>query len=153
MFGELIGLCLAQAWIEQGRPTPFTLAELGPGRGTLMADVISDKVLDLFGFHRCTGCPNRRTTHCGNSDTPANQNANNIGKRIPTQGKTRFPKGQCEDIRGQIGEGDCSQHAPHGPRGCDVVNLVQSPGRPHITSSKPRRTQMQTRNKIFDDIS
>ena len=40
MFGELIGLCLAQAWIDQGRPAPFTLAELGPGRGTLMADAL-----------------------------------------------------------------------------------------------------------------
>ncbi len=40
MFGELIGLALAQAWLDQGRPTPFTLAELGPGRGTLMADLL-----------------------------------------------------------------------------------------------------------------
>ncbi|MFV0513308.1 MAG: class I SAM-dependent methyltransferase [Jhaorihella sp.] len=40
MFGELIGLCLAQSWIEQGSPAPFTLAELGPGRGTLMADLL-----------------------------------------------------------------------------------------------------------------
>ena len=40
MFGELIGLSLAQAWINQGQPTPFTLAELGPGRGTLMADIL-----------------------------------------------------------------------------------------------------------------
>jgi NADH dehydrogenase [ubiquinone] 1 alpha subcomplex assembly factor 7 len=40
MFGELIGLALAQAWIDQGRPDPFTLAELGPGRGTLMADLV-----------------------------------------------------------------------------------------------------------------
>jgi len=40
MFGELIGLSLAQAWIDQGRPTPFTLAEAGPGRGTLMADLL-----------------------------------------------------------------------------------------------------------------
>ncbi len=40
MFGELIGLCLAQAWFDQGRPTPFTLAEAGPGRGTLMADLL-----------------------------------------------------------------------------------------------------------------
>jgi len=40
MFGELIGLSLAQCWIDQGRPTPFTLAELGPGRGTLMADIL-----------------------------------------------------------------------------------------------------------------
>jgi NADH dehydrogenase [ubiquinone] 1 alpha subcomplex assembly factor 7 len=39
MFGELIGLALAQAWMDQGRPDPFTLAELGPGRGTLMADL------------------------------------------------------------------------------------------------------------------
>lgn len=40
MFGELLGLCLAQAWIDQGSPAPFTLAELGPGRGTLMADIL-----------------------------------------------------------------------------------------------------------------
>ena len=40
IFGELIGLCLAQAWMDQGAPTAFTLAELGPGRGTLMADVL-----------------------------------------------------------------------------------------------------------------
>jgi hypothetical protein len=34
------GLCLAQAWLDQGAPAPFTLAELGPGRGTLMADML-----------------------------------------------------------------------------------------------------------------
>jgi len=40
MFGELIGLCLAQSWMDQGAPAAFTLAELGPGRGTLMADAL-----------------------------------------------------------------------------------------------------------------
>lgn len=40
MFGELIGLCLAQTWIDQGAPSPFALCELGPGRGTLMADIM-----------------------------------------------------------------------------------------------------------------
>ncbi|MGC1503168.1 MAG: SAM-dependent methyltransferase [Sulfitobacter sp.] len=40
MFGELLGLCIAQTWLSQGAPAPFTLAELGPGRGTLMADVL-----------------------------------------------------------------------------------------------------------------
>jgi NADH dehydrogenase [ubiquinone] 1 alpha subcomplex assembly factor 7 len=40
MFGELIGLSLAQAWIDQGQPSTFALAELGPGRGTLMADIL-----------------------------------------------------------------------------------------------------------------
>lgn len=40
MFGEMIGLLLAQTWLDQGCPTSFTLAELGPGRGTLMADIL-----------------------------------------------------------------------------------------------------------------
>lgn len=40
MFGELIGLALAQAWVDQGAPSPFILAELGPGSGQLMSDAL-----------------------------------------------------------------------------------------------------------------
>ena len=40
MFGELVGLSLAQSWLDQGSPSPFILAELGPGRGTLMSDIL-----------------------------------------------------------------------------------------------------------------
>jgi len=40
MFGELIGLWLAQVWIDQGKPQRPLLVELGPGRGTLMADAL-----------------------------------------------------------------------------------------------------------------
>ena len=50
MFGEVIGLCLAQAWLDQGAPAPFTLAELGPGRGTLMADALR-ATARIPGFH------------------------------------------------------------------------------------------------------
>jgi NADH dehydrogenase [ubiquinone] 1 alpha subcomplex assembly factor 7 len=50
MFGELLGLCLAQSWLDQGSPAPFTLAELGPGRGTLMADVLR-ATRGVAGFH------------------------------------------------------------------------------------------------------
>ena len=50
MFGELIGLCLAQSWLDQGAPAPFTLAELGPGRGTLMADILR-ATKAVPGFH------------------------------------------------------------------------------------------------------
>ena len=50
MFGELLGLCLAQAWLDQGAPAAFTLAELGPGRGTLMADVLR-ATARVPGFH------------------------------------------------------------------------------------------------------
>jgi len=40
VFGELIGLWCANSWLALGKPTPFILAELGPGRGTLMADAL-----------------------------------------------------------------------------------------------------------------
>lgn len=40
MFGEMLGLWLMQVWSDQGRPSRFILAELGPGRGTLMADIL-----------------------------------------------------------------------------------------------------------------
>ncbi len=39
IFGELIGLFLVQAWEDRGSPKAFHLVELGPGRGTLMADI------------------------------------------------------------------------------------------------------------------
>ncbi len=50
MFGELLGLSLAQSWLDQGAPAPFVLAELGPGRGTLMADILR-ATARVPGFH------------------------------------------------------------------------------------------------------
>ena len=40
MFGELVAVWLYQAWTEIGRPLPVTIAEIGPGRGTLMKDML-----------------------------------------------------------------------------------------------------------------
>jgi len=40
MFGELIGLWAAEIWAVMGRPARVMLVELGPGRGTLMADAL-----------------------------------------------------------------------------------------------------------------
>ncbi len=40
MFGELIGLWCVDLWEKAGAPDPFLLVELGPGRGTLMADAL-----------------------------------------------------------------------------------------------------------------
>ncbi len=40
MFGELIGLWCAEAWQSLGAPPEAALVELGPGRGTLMADAL-----------------------------------------------------------------------------------------------------------------
>ena len=40
MFGELIGLWCAAVWQSMGRPGRVALVELGPGRGTLLADAL-----------------------------------------------------------------------------------------------------------------
>lgn len=40
MFGEMVGLWCAVVWTQMNRPAPLRLVELGPGRGTLMADVL-----------------------------------------------------------------------------------------------------------------
>src|SRR5580700_9241505 len=40
MFGELIGLWCADFWQRLGAPDLVILAELGPGRGTLMSDAL-----------------------------------------------------------------------------------------------------------------
>jgi NADH dehydrogenase [ubiquinone] 1 alpha subcomplex assembly factor 7 len=49
IFGELMGLWLAHQWEKMGKPKTV-LAELGPGRGTLMADMLRS-TKKLSGFH------------------------------------------------------------------------------------------------------
>jgi NADH dehydrogenase [ubiquinone] 1 alpha subcomplex assembly factor 7 len=50
MFGELVGAWLAERWLAMGAPSPVRLAELGPGRGTLMADALR-ATRGVPGFH------------------------------------------------------------------------------------------------------
>src|ERR1700743_3161918 len=40
MFGEFLGLWCVPVWHDQGKPARTRLVELGPGRGTLMADAL-----------------------------------------------------------------------------------------------------------------
>src|SRR5262249_37382075 len=40
MFGELIGLWVADVWQSMGKPEPVALIEFGPGRGTMMGDAL-----------------------------------------------------------------------------------------------------------------
>ncbi|MFH1158848.1 MAG: SAM-dependent methyltransferase [Pseudomonadota bacterium] len=40
MFGEMIGVWLADIWMQMGRPERVNLLEMGPGRGTLAADIL-----------------------------------------------------------------------------------------------------------------
>jgi SAM-dependent MidA family methyltransferase len=49
MFGELIGLWAVATWEAMGAPAAFKLIELGPGRGTLMADALrASKIVPRF---------------------------------------------------------------------------------------------------------
>ena len=50
MFGELLGLWAAQVWLDTGAPAPLRFVELGPGRGTLMADALRATRV-AAGFH------------------------------------------------------------------------------------------------------
>lgn len=50
MFGELLGAWLAERWLTMGRPQQVRLVELGPGRGTLLADALR-ATRGVAGFH------------------------------------------------------------------------------------------------------
>lgn len=41
LFGEMLGLWVAATWQQMGAPEAFALTELGPGRGTLAADILT----------------------------------------------------------------------------------------------------------------
>lgn len=51
MFGEVIGAWVADYWIKLGQPEHFLLIELGPGKGTLMADMLR-ATKNVPGFHK-----------------------------------------------------------------------------------------------------
>ena len=40
LFGEMIGVFMVHAWQRQGTPDAVRLVEIGPGRGTMMADML-----------------------------------------------------------------------------------------------------------------
>lgn len=51
IFGELIGIWFVAEWMSQGRPKQgVELIEVGPGRGTLMDDVLRVRRLLIVSF-------------------------------------------------------------------------------------------------------
>lgn len=54
IFGELIGLWAAHQWQQLGAPDRVTLVEIGPGRGTLMADALR-AAASVKGFSAACG--------------------------------------------------------------------------------------------------
>ena len=50
MFGEMLGVWLADIWMQMGKPETLDVLECGPGRGTLMADIVR-ATSNITGFH------------------------------------------------------------------------------------------------------
>lgn len=51
LFGEMIGIWAVQKWEAMGEPDDFNLIEIGPGRGTLMADFLRG-TKNFSAFHK-----------------------------------------------------------------------------------------------------
>lgn len=66
MFGELLGLWAVHQWHAMDKPAHFHLVELGPGRGTLMADALRaasglPEFMDGLNLHLVETSPKMRT--------------------------------------------------------------------------------------------
>ncbi|WCR54372.1 MAG: hypothetical protein PG981_001394 [Wolbachia endosymbiont of Ctenocephalides orientis wCori] len=51
LFGEIVAVWIIYMWNKLGKPEQFSLVELGPGRGTLIKDIlgVTKKYADFFG--------------------------------------------------------------------------------------------------------
>src|SRR4051794_9751213 len=127
MFGELIGLWAAEVWRVAGSPLPLRLVELGPGRGTLMADALRairsvPGFRDAIAVHLVETSPRlidiQRATlreadcplhwHGSIEEVPAGPAifiANEFFDALPVQHFVRTDKGWCERVVGLAAEG------------------------------------------------
>ena len=51
LFGEMLGIYSVDCWVKMNRPARFNLVELGPGRATLMDDLLR-ATKHVQGFHK-----------------------------------------------------------------------------------------------------
>lgn len=75
IFGELIGLWCVVVWRNMGRPDVLRLIELGPGRGTLMADAlraakVAPEFLNAARLHLVETSPVLRQAQARNLEAP-----------------------------------------------------------------------------------
>lgn len=127
MFGELVGLWCGAIWTAMGAPDPVALVEIGPGRGTLMADLLraADKVpgfVPALRVHLVETSPalSRRqketlAAHSGSvvwhkriEDVPAGPAivvANEFLDALPMRQFQRTDRGWCERVVGLDADG------------------------------------------------
>ena len=126
MFGELLGAWLAERWLVMGRPPSVNLVELGPGRGTLMADILR-ATRGVEGFHAAIALHlveiNERlraqqvaalagfepTWHARFDDVPEGPMllvANEFFDALPVRQFEKTPRGWIERMVGLAGDGE-----------------------------------------------
>lgn len=117
VFGELVGLWAVTAWHALGQPRDFHLVECGPGRGTLMADVmrtvadIAPKFMHAASIHLVERSPTLRSKQaqtlaayhpkwhddlCSLPDDPLIVIANEFLDALPIEQFVRTASGWCE---------------------------------------------------------
>ncbi len=131
MFGELLGAWLAERWQAMGEPKPVRLVELGPGRGTLMADALR-ATRAVAGFHDAIDLhlveinePLRAlqrtalahltpTWHAHLDDVPAGPTlliANEFFDALPVRQFEKMPRGWVERMVGLAADGETLRFA------------------------------------------
>jgi len=153
MFGELIGLWLADAWAAQGGPERFALVELGPGRGTLMADALRAMravpgMIDAAEVHFVETSPvlreaqKMRVPHAtwheridSLPDLPLFLIANEFFDALPIVQYQRTERGWCERYVGLADEGLAPVLAP--------VPLADDKGLPAAMRGSPLGTLVE----------
>ena len=129
-FGELMGAWAAWTWESMGKPSTVRIVELGPGRGTLMGDLLrGTKNLPKFTaaatVHMVDVSPANRTAQretlkCGPKETTGDDVAENSHRS--TLEKVRVPKNPIRDV-GDEGVGGSSEGSTPEELGLDPVDV------------------------------
>jgi len=149
-FGECLGLWAAVTWQGMGAPPRVILAELGPGRGTLMADALRavDQMMPAFGraleLHLVEASPALRATQAARLGPrvagwhgavealppgPAIILANEFFDALPIRQFIRRGEGWCERcVSGGAFVEHPSDHAGEAPEGAirEVCEAAQA---------------------------
>jgi NADH dehydrogenase [ubiquinone] 1 alpha subcomplex assembly factor 7 len=135
MFGELLGLWSAAVWQRMGAPARLNLVELGPGRGSLMADalralMVVPKFRGAIDIHLVEASARRRAQQqellsglglpiswhadIGSlPDGPLIVIANEFFDALPVQQAVKGPRGWHERMVGLDEDRDCLVYALH----------------------------------------
>ena len=136
-FGEVIGAWLAQAWRDLGAPAPFRLVELGPGRGTLLADALR-ATRSVPGFHR-EPAPAPGGDQCSDARRPGSSPdrlRRELARPVRRGAAGAHPPGRQRILR-------CPADAPTGRHGARVGRALRGPGHGWPADLPPRSSAVQ----------